>query len=82
MIVDGVLDSKRREQKEQEVERGDWLDERTAMNDGRRASPPASSRRHLGQINDTGFTETTATDLRGGRGDVVDTYRTKDLDQH
>ena len=42
VIVDGVLYSKRRKQKEQEGERGDWLEEGTAMNDGRSASPVAS----------------------------------------
>ena len=66
VIVDGVLYSKRRKRKEQEGERGNWLDERTAMNDGRSASPSASSRRHLGQIDGAGLTETMAADLRGG----------------
>ena len=70
VIVDGVLYSKRRKQKEQEGERGDWLDEGTAMNDGRSASPPAFSRRHLGQSNGSGLIETTAAALRGGEGDV------------
>ena len=70
VIVDGVLYSKLRKQKEQERERGDWLDKRTAMNDGRSASPSALSRCHLGQINGAGLTETTAVALRGGGGYV------------
>ena len=32
VIVDGVLDSKRRKRKEQEGEGGDWIDGGTAMN--------------------------------------------------
>ena len=52
------------------------------MNDGRSALPFSSPRRHLGQINGAGLTETTNMALRGGGGDVVDTYRAKDLDQH
>ena len=36
------------------------------MNDGRSASLFASSRRHLGQINGAGLTETTSASLRGG----------------
>ena len=42
VIVDGVLDSKRRKRKEQEGERGEWFDGGAAMNDGRSASPSAS----------------------------------------
>ena len=68
LIVDIVLNSKRREWKEQKEEIGDWLDEDTAMNYGRSASPSASSRRHLGQINGAGLTETTAASLREGGG--------------
>ena len=82
LIVDRVLDSKRRKQKEQEGEGGNWLDKDTAMNYGRSVSPSASSRRHLGKVNDERLTETTATDLRGGGVDVIDTYRFNDLDQH
>ena len=44
VIVDEVLDLKNRKQKEYEVERGDWFDEWNFMNDGRSASPLASSR--------------------------------------
>ena len=66
VIVGGVLDSKHRKRKEQEGERCDWLDEGNAMNDGRRASPSTLSRRHLGQINVTGLTETTDAALREG----------------
>ena len=68
VIVDGVLYLKRKNQKEQEGERGDLLDKGTAMNNGRSALPPASPRRHLGHINGAGLTDTTATDLRGGGG--------------
>ena len=66
VILGRVLDSKRRKRKEQEGEKGDWLDEWSAINDGRSASPSALSRRHLGQINVTGFTETTDAALREG----------------
>ena len=41
-----------------------------AMNDGMRALPSASSRRHLEQTHGTGLTETTSADLRGGGVDV------------
>ena len=68
VIVDGVLYSKHRKRKEQDGERCNWLDEGTAMNYGRSASPLASSRRHLGYINGTGLTETTAPDHREGGG--------------
>ena len=70
VIVDGVLDSKRRKRKEQEGERGNWLYEGTAMNDGRSALPPASSIRHLGHIIGAGLIDTTAADLIGEGGDV------------
>ena len=36
------------------------------MNDGRSALPFSSPRRHLGQINGAGLTETTNMALRGG----------------
>ena len=70
VIVDGVLYSKRRKQKEQEGERGDWLDEGTALNYRRSVPTSVSSIRHLGQINGAGFTETTSASLIGGGGDV------------
>ena len=82
VIVDGVLDSKRSKRKEQEGDRGNWLDEGAAMNDGRIVSPSASSRRHLGHINGAGLLETTDAALRGGGGDVIKTYKAKDLNQH
>ena len=71
VILDGVLDSKCRKRKEQGGERGDWLEEGTAMNYIRSASPSASLRRHLGQINGKGLTETAA--LIGGGGRDQDT---------
>ena len=66
MIVDRVLDSKRRKQKEKNRDRGEWLDDGNAINYGRSASPSASSRHHLGQINGAGLTDTTAAALKGG----------------
>ena len=66
MIVDGMLDSKCSKYKEQEGERGDWLDEVTTTNDGMIVSPSKSSRRHLGHINGVGLRDTTAAALRGG----------------
>ena len=41
-----------------------------AMNDGMRALPSASSRRHIEQTHGTGLTETTSAALRGGGVDV------------
>ena len=66
VIVDGVLYSKRRNQKEQEGEIGDWLDKGIAMNDGRSMLSSALSRLQPGQINDAGLTDTTSAALRGG----------------
>ena len=80
VIVDGVLDSKRRYQKEQEGDRYYWLDKGTAINGRRSVLPPASSRHHLGQINGAGLTDITAETLRGGGGDLIKTYKAKDLD--
>ena len=65
VIVDGVLYSKRRNQKEQEGEIGDWLDKGIAMNDGRSMLSSALSRLQPGQINDAGLTDTTSAALRG-----------------
>ena len=82
VILDEVLDSKCRKQKEQEGAAKDITLVGTAMNDIRSASPSALSRRDLVQVNVAGLTENTDAALRRGGGEIIETYRYKDLDQH
>ena len=49
LIVDGMLDPKRRKKK-QEGMRGDWFVKGTSMNDGRITSPSASLRSHMDML--------------------------------